>query len=226
MNLPGHLHDLCCRPAARGRALGRCVLAAVCGVLVLWPAAQTLAAEPAAAAGPREQLRHQRAAVEARAKKDEAACSDRFAVSSCVNDVHRQRREALAKLRAEEIALDEAKRKAEVQENTRRLEAKRAEALVRPPPAPHAEPAARASAPAPTAQAASAAAERQRRMSKTADDAAAAAQRVVAQQGRASEAAAHREAVEQRNAQRVERGKKSTSLPVPAALPPASAASR
>jgi hypothetical protein len=48
---------------------------------------------------------------------------------------------------------------------------------------------------------------------------------VAAQQRRASEAAAHRQEVEQRNAERSARGKKSTPLPVPSAASVAATAS-
>jgi hypothetical protein len=67
--------------------------------------------------------------------------------------------------------------------------------------------------------------ERARQRSKTAEDATVAAARVAAQQRRASEAAAHRQDVEQRNAERSARGKKSTPLPVPSAASVAATAS-
>jgi len=67
--------------------------------------------------------------------------------------------------------------------------------------------------------------ERVKSRSRTADDATAAAERVVAQQRRASEAEAHRQQVEQRNAERAARGKKSTPLPVPTAASVAATAS-
>ena len=91
-----------------------------------------MAAEPAAAAAEREQIRLERAAVEARYKQGELACRERFAVTACVTELQTQRREALAALRLREIELDETKRKAEAEENARRLEAKRAAALSKP----------------------------------------------------------------------------------------------
>ncbi len=194
--------------------------AAGLGVL-LGLAAAVHAAEPDTAVAERKQIRTERAAAEARYKQAEADCNQRFAVSGCIADAQAQRREALSKLRVREIALDEAQRKAQAEESARRIEAKRAEVASKPAPVPR-------GASAPAAAPASAAAgraptERARQRSKSADDATAAAARVAAQQRRASEAMAHRQEVEQRNAERSARGKKSTSLPVPAAASVAAA---
>jgi hypothetical protein len=191
--------------------------------LLLGLAAAVHAAEPDTAVAERKQIRAERAAAEARYKQAEADCNRRFAVSGCIAEAQAQRREALSGLRMHELALDEAKRKADAEESARRIEAKRAEAASKPPPVPRA-------ASAPPAAPASAAAgrtstERARQRSKTADDATAAAARVAAQQRRASEAAAHRQEVEQRNAERSARGKKSAPLPVPSAASVAATAS-
>jgi len=192
------------------------------GLLVgLGAAAHAL--EPASDAAQREQIKTERAAAEARYKQAEADCSKRFAVSGCLAEAQAQRREAMTGLRAREVALDEAQRKADAEESARRVQAKQAEAASKPPPVPRA-------ASAPASAAASAAAgrapsERARQRSKTAEDATLAAARVAAQQRRASEAAAHRQEVEQRNAERSARGKKSTPLPVPSAASVAATAS-
>jgi hypothetical protein len=191
--------------------------------LVLGPTGAVQADDAASYAAQHQQLKSERAAVEARYKQAEADCSKRFAVSGCVADAQAQRREALSALRMREVALDEAQRKADNEESARRVQAKRAEAASKPPPVPRA-----ASAPASSAAAAAqgrASSERVRQRSKTADDAAAAAARVAAQQRRASEAAAHRLEAEQRNAERLARGKKSTPLPVPSAASVAATAS-
>jgi hypothetical protein len=171
----------------------------------------------------RKLINTERFAAEARYRQAEAECNQRFAVSGCIAEAQAQRREALTGLRMREIALDEAKRKADADESARRIDAKRAEAASKPPPVPRA-------ASAPPAVPASAAAgrassERARQRSKTADDATAAAARVAAQQRRASEAAAHRLEVQQRSAERSARGKKATALPVPSAASVAAAAS-
>ena len=204
---------------------------AVCASLLLGLAVAAHAVEPATtsatetstAATQRQQIKTDRAAVDARYKQVEADCNKRFAVSGCIADAQAQRREAMTGLRQRELALDEAQRQADAEESARRVQAKQAEAASKPAPVPRAT-----SAPAGTAASASAAgtgSERARQRSKTADDAAAAATRVAAQQRRASEAAAHRQDVEQRNAERYARGKKVTPLPVPTAASVATAAS-
>jgi hypothetical protein len=192
----------------------------VVGLAVAIP---VLAAEGGDAAAQREAIRNERAAIEVHFKAGEAECKQRFAVSGCIAELQAQRRQELEALRQRELVLDEAGRKAQAQESARRLDAKRAEAQSRQPPAPRVAPAGAGAAPAAGAPGPNA---RASKPSKTADDAATAAARVEAQQRRASEAAAHREAVEQRNAERAAQGKKSTPLPLPAPLPPASAASR
>ena len=198
-------------------------VAALGAWLVLGPTWAAQAEDVASYAAQRQQLKTERAVVEARYKQAEADCSKRFAVSGCVADAQAQRREALNTLRMREVALDEAQRKADNEESARRVQAKRAEAASKPPPVPRA-----ASAPASSAASAAqgrASSERVRQRSKTADDAAEAAARVAAQQRRASEAAAHRQEAEQRNAERLARGKKSTPLPVPSAASVAATAS-
>ncbi len=182
------------------------------------------AAEPPEALAERRQIKAERSAADAQYKKTEAECRQRFAVSGCINEAQARHREAMSALRLRELALDEAKRKAEVEEHERRIEAKRAEAASRPQPVPRAASAPKASAAA-SAASAPVASQRARKRSKTADDATAAAARVAAQQRRAAEAAAHRQEVEQRNAERVARGKKSTPLPVPSAASVAEVAS-
>jgi colicin import membrane protein len=199
------------------------LLQAVCLGLLVGLGAAAHALEPASDAAQREQVKTERAAAEARYKQAEADCSKRFAVSGCLAEAQAQRREAMTGLRAREVALDEAQRKADAEESARRVQAKQAEAASKPPPVPRA-----ASAPASAAASAAAgraSSERARQRSKTAEDATLAAARVAAQQRRASEAAAHRQEVEQRNAERSARGKKSTPLPVPSAASVAATAS-
>lgn len=187
------------------------------GLCVTVPAA---ADETAVEAEQRRQIQRERSDVEQRFRQGEATCAQRFFVTSCVEALKVQRREALASLRAREIALDEAKRRRDAEESARRVQQKQAEAQARPVPEPRVPPP-RASAPAP----APAKSDRVTRRSQTADDAAEAAARVLAQQRRASEAEARRDAAEQRQAERAAKGKKSMPLPMPAPLPPASAAS-
>jgi hypothetical protein len=196
---------------------------AVCASLLLGLAAAAHAVEPVTAAAQRQQIKADRAAVDARYKQAEVDCTKRFAVSGCIADAQAQRREAMTGLRQRELALDEAQRQADAEESARRVQAKQAEAASKPVPVPRA-----VSAPAGAAASSAAAgtgSERARQRSKTADDAAAAATRVAAQQRRASEAAAHRQDVEQRNAERNARAKKVTPLPVPSAASVAAAGS-
>jgi len=175
--------------------------------------------DSAAEAEQRRQIRRERADVEQRFRQGEAQCAQRFVVTRCVDALKAQRREALAGLRQREIALEEAQRRREVEDSARRVQQKQAEAQARPAPEPHAPHASRASASAPAKS------ERATRRSQTADDAAEAAARALARQRRASEAQARRDAAEQRQADRAVKGKTSMPLPIPAPLPPASAAS-
>jgi len=196
----------------------------VAGLIGLLLAASVQATEPPEAQAERQQIKAQRAAADAQYRKAEAECRQRFAVSGCITEAQAQHRETMSALRMRELALDEAKRKAEAEANEHRIEAKRADAANRPPPQPRAASAPKASAAA-SAASGPVASERVRKRSKTADDAAAAAARVAAQQRRATEAAVHRQEVEQRNAERVARGKKSVPLPVPSAASVAEIAS-
>ncbi len=191
--------------------------------LLLGLGAVVQASEPPSAVAERKQIQHDRTAAETRYQQAEAECKTRFAVSGCIAEAQAQRRTAMTELRQRELALDEAKRRAEVEENAKRVQTKQTEAAARPVPVPQAA----SAPPSAAASAASAPARRQRKTqaSKTADEATAAAARVAAQQRRASEAAAHRQDVEQRNAERAARGKKSTPLPVPSAASVAATAS-
>ena len=194
------------------------------GLIGLLLAVGGQAAEPAQAQAERQQIEAERAAAQAQLKSAEAECRQRFAVSGCISEAQAQHRASMSALRLRELTLDEAKRKADTEEKERRIEAKRAQAANRLPPVPRAASAPKASAAASPASAPPFS-ERVRKRSKTADDAAEAAARVAEQQRRATEAAAHRQEVEQRNAERAARGKKSTPLPVPSAASVAEIAS-
>lgn len=206
------------------------LLRAFCLLRVFWLVIGLLlalgaqATEPPEALAERTQIRTERAAADATLKNTEAECRQRFAVSGCITEAQAQHRKAMSALRMRELALDEAKRKAEAEANERRIEDKRAEAASRPAPVPRAASAPKSAAAA-SAASAPRATEAVRKRSRTADDATAAAARVAEQQRRAAEAAAHRREVEQRNAERMARGKKSTPLPVPSAASMAEIAS-
>jgi len=59
----------------------------------------------------RERIARERAEVEAMYARQERECQDRFAVTACVEDARRTRRNDLAELRRQTNALDEAQRK-------------------------------------------------------------------------------------------------------------------
>lgn len=182
--------------------------------------------------GERERIARERAAVEARFIERQAACQSRFAVTDCVNDAKSERRDGLAPLRRQAIALDDAQRKqraAQRQENVRKklsdARAPEREVVVRGAAAAASQPAAVASgesasappreikqkaaptpSPARTPKAAPSAADRR----------AAEAQAQARLKERKQAAQAHREAVERRNAERALSGKRVDPLPLPA----------
>ncbi len=78
-----------------------------------------------AAADPeRERINAQRVALAASFDAEEAACYKRFAVNHCLNAIKPKRREAMAELRQQEIALNDAKRKQKAAEQIRKTEEK------------------------------------------------------------------------------------------------------
>jgi len=127
-------------------------------------------AQESAAAAELARIDAQRERVEAEFAAQEKACYSRFAVNGCRETARKQRRDALADLRRQEIALNDAERRRRADERVRDIEARKAEqrvpALMPPasgpvsreatvPPAVSAEavqrPAAAASAPPPPA---------------------------------------------------------------------------
>lgn len=173
---------------------------------------------PASTAGNGERARiaAERKALAQRFQEEERACTSRFAMTACVDEVRARRREALAPLREQELRLDEAERRQRAEERQRAIAQRKAEAASRPaaPPEPQAhvrQPLLGASGPV--------------RTPKPADDGAAraaeAARRVQDAQQRQAEVEATRERIEKRQAEREAQGKKARPLPVP---PAASAA--
>ena len=182
--------------------------------------------------GERERIARERAALEARFTESEAACQSRFAVTDCVNDAKAERREALAPLRRQAIALDDAQRKqraAQRQENVRKklseARAPEREVVVRGAAAAASQPAAAtsdepASAPPRESKQKAAPKPNPARTPKAAppaaDRRAAEAQAQARLEERRRAAQAHREAVERRNAERALSGKRADPLPLPA----------
>ena len=76
-------------------------------MLLAWPVTTPAQTETSQ----RERIARERAEVEAMSARQERECRDRFAVTACVEDARRTRRNDLAELRRQTNALDEAQRK-------------------------------------------------------------------------------------------------------------------
>jgi len=192
------------------------VLAALAGA-----AAPSLAAMDTAAE--RTRIARERADVQAALTKQEAACQERFVVTPCVEAARKAEREALARLRRQEVLLDEQVRKQRAAERAQAIrnsisadEARRRDESA----------AATASAPVRVERAELAETpsrtERARRELPVAERPTDAAARRAAEQEHIERyeadrraAQAHRESVEQRNAKRAASGKVAAPLPVP-----------
>jgi colicin import membrane protein len=180
-------------------------------------------------ASQRWRIEHERAEVNARARAGEAACAERFVVSSCLAQVRAERRAAIQKLDHQRALLDDAQRKRRAADRQARISerqdaAARADEARQPPPATGPSRAAEALPPAasladPVTAAAPLA--RRRHGAAAANETAVAARRAESSKRRAEEAAAHRAAVEQKNRVRDAKRPPSPALPVP----PATAAS-
>jgi colicin import membrane protein len=170
-----------------------------------------------AAGGERQRIADERLAVGALYDEMERNCQQKFAVTSCVDEVRARRREALAPLRERELRLDETDRSQRAAERRAAVAAKQQAALSRVAPAEpmvlvprlreapaSAAPAARAPRPQRAATAASG----------RAQDAASRAQ--LAQQRRDA-ARATQERVARRLAEREKSSRRSPPLPLPGA---------
>lgn len=103
-------------------------LAAQAGLLL----ALAAAAAPAVAATSADAAEHariasERAALEASFAARERECGERFVVTSCVDDAKRELRRALDGLKARQLKLDEARRRARTEERRAELAAKAAD---------------------------------------------------------------------------------------------------
>jgi colicin import membrane protein len=201
-----------------GRARAAKHLVGLALVLLLTPLAA--ACQQAAE---REALRQERERITAQMAQEDAACQQRFAVTACVDDVKRRRRESLAPLRERELQWDDAERRARVSRREEALAGKRQAHGAA------AHSAAAASGPRPvvkTRQQGAAPAEElavvpaQTPLSTSnpqqqTERAAVAAQRVRAAAARQAAAQAAQAVVAKRQADRAARGKLPTPLPVP-----------
>lgn len=185
---------------------------------VAWACLASLPLPTAAADNERAHLAQQRRQLSEAFAAEERLCTQRFAVTACVDALGLRRREALAPLRERELQLDEAERVQRAAERLAAIAAKRAAAASAPPDPSAAAPELRVR---PAAPAASRPAPRPR------DDgderAAQAEQRQRQAQQRREEAAAAQQRVQRRQHERDAGGRKSDPLPVPA---PASAPRR
>ena len=196
-------------------------------LLLAGAAAAAGAATPTAAkqddAAQRERIVRERAEAGATFQREEAACQQRFLVTPCVDAARKAEHETLARLRREEVLLDEQARRQRAAERTQtireRISAdeernrKDAGAAASAPPGRaeradlaetpgHASPSRREMpAPQPPADPAARAAAAKEN-----------AERAVADRRAAQ---AHREAIERRNAERAASGKVAAPLPVP-----------
>ncbi|MFI5445616.1 hypothetical protein [Polaromonas sp. UC242_47] len=72
----------------------------------------------------RERINAERMELEARFNAEEAACYKKFAVNRCLNAIKPLRREAMAQLRLQEVALNDQKRKQKAAEQIQKIEEK------------------------------------------------------------------------------------------------------
>lgn len=92
--------------------------------LALLLIAATTFSQPLDSEGERSRIQTDRTRAEALFEKQEAACYARFAVTDCLREVRRRRREALDDLRRQEVSLNDAERKRKAQEQIERIEEK------------------------------------------------------------------------------------------------------
>lgn len=167
----------------------------------------------------RARLLQQRRTLSEAFAAEERACTQRFAVTACVDAIKLRRRESLAPLRERELQIDEAERAQKAAERRAAIAAKRAAAASAPAASAAGVPELRVRQP-------SVAASAMPRPSPARDDgqerAVKAEQRARQGQQRRDQAAAAQQRVQRRQAARSASGRKSDPLPLP--LPAASSA--
>jgi hypothetical protein len=169
----------------------------------------------------RSRIAAERKVMTERFVAEEKACTSRFAVTACVDDVHARRREAQAPLRERELTLDDAERQQRARERRQAIAQRQAEVAQRPVAPP--EPEARVRQPL---LGASAALRTPKRQDDGAARAAAAVRRVQEAKQRQDEARAAQERIERRQLEREAQGTPSRPLPVPASAPKAASSAR
>jgi hypothetical protein len=182
----------------------------------------------------RTRMERERANVESVFVERERACQKRFAVTACVDEARRERRDALALLRRQEALLDEAQRKERAAQRMQAIRDKVSSGDAQQRDMADREPREAARKPAELASTASTPAPREpatAKQGKTAPQPATPSAKPAtrsttdraAQEARSKErfkasqeaAAEHRAAVERRNAQRAAKGKAASPLPTP-----------
>ena len=176
--------------------------------------------EPARVARERERIQAERERLEAQFAAEQARCSERFAVTACVDDVRQRRRAALAVPKAQALALDDAERRERAAARRQAVLDKQRRAAEMPAPASTvAAPASGAdglrSTPVPQATGASAP------RSQAAGASAAAAQRAAIGRQRQLDIKAGQARIQAREAARARGGKAAAPLDGPAASAPA-----
>jgi colicin import membrane protein len=186
------------------------VALAACAVAVF---AQGAAADQTALE--RARIRDERAQAQRLYEERERTCHERFAVTGCLDAARAQRREALDRLRHEELVLDSAERKQRAAARAMRIREKQIAQESKPTPLVVRERQAAPRKPVPKAA--------PERVSG-ADAAASATPRLSEEQARRNkaafdakqkEAAEHRADVEQRNAARSQKTRSKAALPLP-----------
>lgn len=100
----------------------RC-LAAMTGLTMFLTVTQAQSAE-----AERVRIENRRQQLQAEFAVEDAACHQKFAVNSCLNEINTKHREAMADLRRQEISLNDDERKRRGAEQIRRVEEKRSAA--------------------------------------------------------------------------------------------------
>ena len=204
----------------------RLLPSAIVGVAIsaaLGNVAHAIATTPAQAAAEHERIARERAEVTATYNKQEAACLEGFVVTPCLEAARKAQRDGLARLRRQEVLLDEEQRKARAAQRMQSIQNNQEAQSQRPtaptPPGAAASKAERMPAPPSNTleerRAAAAEREREAKLRRGQE-----AGNVERYEQRQREAEAHRREVEERNAKRKASGKKSAPLPVPGASAP------
>lgn len=160
------------------------------------------------------QLLAERQALIERFANEERACSQRFAVTSCVDEVRSRRRAALAPLRERELRLEEAERNRRAAERRAAIAAKQGAAASRPAASPAPQVQVRPPPP-PMGAASPPVARAPRAPGDEASRAAQAQQRAREMLRRQQEALDTQKRIQRRQAEREAAGHKPDPLPVP-----------